>query len=714
MNTDRIKIINQDRSQSSVPQASEIIGYTVVKAEKGPVEPVFISANNLGMVYETLGYTSKAYPDLQDVIDFNSEYGLYVSAPYDTAAANKVPVAYVTPAGILQRSLPVSITGSRIEDVALSDVSITGINSIDADQTVMVPVGKEGSMFNGTATDLANVLTYTADTINKLEINFGFDLSSLHGELGTPATSKLHFLNPSVFSVSETSRVLRNASGSSAVLMMDIPGLAAPIELHIISLADNKLAIRDNAGHDIVPSLDADGSGFFTKITIDSAAVRSGLLDQTYQAYFSAAAINLVWSSATFRESVKVYWKATLDQTAVYATIYQKYLSERVTTLSFPKQTVGNKISFTAVEKSTPSSYSSQTIAGSIFEEDVDGFGAPLGFKDKLASQALVDVAVLKTFEGGVIFTATGTSVSAAFTPAPIVLSRGSRTVSDASLELGWTEAMDPEMDRVEVFFNPKLLTSATTIFTSLASTQKLSRFVASRTVAPASATEDLPQLTYGPNYYISTNLFVRKSGFTKEDYTSALTGAYAMMIARCIDVKLGGCAPMFLNSGGVGGQLNAAVKKAVYKYTAEQLTYLDSSNYNPIIRDPAYGVMVTGQKTARGGELSDWSYIGHSSAFLRFQRMVRDQVMFPQIGKPNNPFYQSLRGEQIKTFLRTRTDGPSRIWATGTVDTVNVNTDAVKAARQFFIEVVVKVDIFSEGVTLTFANENQSTTVGV
>jgi hypothetical protein len=91
----------------------------------------------------------------------------------------------------------------------------------------------------------------------------------------------------------------------------------------------------------------------------------------------------------------------------------------------------------------------------------------------------------------------------------------------------------------------------------------------------------------------------------------------------------------------------------------------------------------------------------------------MRDEVMFPQLGKANNPYYQELRAEQTKTLLKARTDGPGRIWAAGTVDTVSVNTDEVKKARDFLIAVHVKVDTLSEGVTLKFANVDQTTNLG-
>lgn len=713
MSTNRIQIINEDLGVSTAAVEAQILGFTVVKASKGPIKPVFIPANSASLIYETLGYTTKDTPTIQELLDFNNlGYGVYVSAPYDVAAANKAPVAYVTPAGILARETPVTVTGIRIEDIESEGITAAHINSFTGTEDVLVPVGREKTYF-GVGEDIADVITYDAGDTKKLQINFAFDISPANGALAAPTTTPYHFLNSAAFDSVEPGRVMRNAAASAGILVVDIPGAAAVIELHLVIQPDNKISVRDDAEREL-GIINPDTDGHIHSIVLDSSFVRDAGVTGLYNMYFSANAIASTWSSEAFRSAVSVYWKATLNSDAIYATVYPKYLSARSTTISFPRQALGNRIAFTVRELVTNTIYGSHTVDGSLVDSALDGFGAPLDFKTKLAGQNMVNIAIMKPFDATTVFTATGTNAGSTMTMSPVVLSRGARVVTDASLELGWAEAQDPEMDVVEVFFNPVPLTDAVTLFTSLANTHKLSRFIGSRTVAPASATESLPQLNYGANYYITTNLFVRRSAFNREEYTTALTGSYAAMIAKIIDLKLGGAAPMYLNAGGVGGQLEGvSVLKAVYKYTPDQLDNLDNACYNPIIKDSAYGIMVVSQRTAKAGEKSDWSYIGHSSAFLKFERDERDGVMYPQIGKANNPYYQDLRAEQTKTLLKARTDGPTRIWAAATVDTVSVNTDEVKRARKFKIAVRVKVDIFSEGVDLNFTNVDQATVIG-
>lgn len=714
MATDRIQIINEDLGVSTSTPELAIKGFTVVKASKGPIEPIYFKPGSSSDIYEKIGYPSAEHATIQEAIDFNNAgYGIYISAPYDTAAENRLPAAYVTPAGVLTRATPVDVSGVVVERIVSEEEAVTGINVFSATESVLVPLGREATYFNEGA-DVSEVIEYVAGDVKQLVFNIGFDISPVNGALSAQTTTNLHFLNTSAFNTEEPGRVLRNDSASDAILVVDIPGAEATIELHIDIATGNTLLVKDNAGRAVGEVL-ADASGNIYKITLDSEYTRGEGVTGLYKTYFSASAIATTWASPAFRAGVKVYWKAALNSEAIYATIFPKYLSQRSTTLTFPRQQLGNKLGFTAREEATPGIYASYSIEGSLEYGTTDGFGAALDFESRLANQGLLNVAVIKPFAANTIFTATNTSTGPTITMESVILSRGVRVVTDSSLEHGWEAAQAPEMDSVEVFFNPVPLTAAETLFTSLANTHSLSRFIGSRMVAPSAATEDLPQLSYGSNYYITTNMFSRKSSFTRESFMSPLTGAYAAMIAKIIDRKAGGAAPMYLNgAGGVGGQLEGiSVGKVLYKYKEAELTYLDEACYNPIVKDPAYGVMVVSQRTAKAGEKSDWSYIGHSSAFLRFQRQMRDTVMYPQLGKANNPYYQDLRAEQTKDLLKARTDGPGRIWAAGTVDTVTVNTDEVKRMRWFKIAVRVKVDTFSEGVTLTFTNVDQATQIG-
>ena len=704
MTTDRIQIINQDTSTATPAVDQETVGYITVKAEKGPIKPVLIDAGKPAKIHEYFGYTNSTYPEMQEALDFNSEFPVYISAPYDTTAANKTPVAYVTPAGIFARATTVDLTGLTLEDVAETGASITGINSFSTDQEVLIPVGYSNTLF-GVDSDVASVLTYTTGANQKLVINLGFDVSPTVGELLDPTTTAHHYLNSAGVDAT-VGRVLQAPSGILGQIVIDIPG----VDLLYLDLV-NTTGTLTLEYQSLEIATHAPGAMTTLEITNDFAGDRASLTG-AYAQYLSTSAITTTWGSEDFRDTVKVYWKAEVDYNSIYGTIYQKYLSNRTTSFTFPKQYLGNRIQFTASENITTTTSTSKVVSGSLLEQDVDGFGASLAFAEKLANQGVVDVVTVATFDESSAFTLTQTNSAPYVQLPPVQLSRGVRIYDDS--EAGWVEAIEPEYEGVEIFINPSDSPSGTSAFFNIAGTQELSRCIFSDLIAPAAAVEALPQLTQGSNYIALTNTFTRKSAYTRESFQSNLSGAYGLMIGRIIDEKLGGAAPMFLNQGGttgIGGQLPITGAKPLYKYTKGQLTYLDTANYNPIILDPSFGVMVTSQKTCKGGELSDWSYIGHTSAFLKFQRDVRDQVMIPQIGKPNNPTYRELRLNQVSSLFRPRTEGTGRIWAAG-VASVD-DSDEILQQRKFVLIVQVKVDIFSEGVYLYFQNVDQSTELG-
>ena len=139
------------------------------------------------------------------------------------------------------------------------------------------------------------------------------------------------------------------------------------------------------------------------------------------------------------------------------------------------------------------------------------------------------------------------------------------------------------------------------------------------------------------------------------------------------------------------------------------------NKNYNVVVSDPNYGVLITSQMTCKPGMLTDWPYIGHACSFLNLQKLIWDNVMLPQVGKANNPYYRDLRAQQVQRYLDVRTGGSNSIWAAATVDTSTapgVNDAAAQKARKFVITVKVKVNIFSEEVVLNFVNLPQDMTL--
>lgn len=293
--------------------------------------------------------------------------------------------------------------------------------------------------------------------------------------------------------------------------------------------------------------------------------------------------------------------------------------------------------------------------------------------------------------------------------------------------DAGWEMSRQGDYTDVDIFFNSSLSHDTNwdkSIFYNLAKVDKVNHKLAgyyfNKTLSPdeVDAATVSDQLSFGRNYWNIDNeaLITLDNG---SRIISPLTGAMSVMECRILENRYGGVAPMWENQGtpSMGGQLNSVVDiyKLKYRYTKTQLDILDDLNFNPVVNDRQYGFMVVGQKTCQPGEITDWSYIGHAAAFLNFLKEVRTNVMIPQIGKANNPYYRTLRKEQVERYLARRLEGTNRIWAYADVDTSTadgVNDIYARKAKKFVINVKVMVDTFSEKVELNFTNLDQEATV--
>lgn len=274
------------------------------------------------------------------------------------------------------------------------------------------------------------------------------------------------------------------------------------------------------------------------------------------------------------------------------------------------------------------------------------------------------------------------------------------------------------ELQSIDVVFSTSTYSTSVSDFFSLGDNVDLSTsaFLFNYTVSPSDASADLSSL--GNRYWNIYNEGVITLRNGRKFYTNFI-GDRAVMQCRINSVKLGGWAPMWLNTGtstsGIGGQLGVKVEKMRYSLRDSSIQSLCEKNFNPIIKDPTYGTMLISQATCKGGAKTDWSYIGHVASFLQFEKEMLP-IMKEQIGKPNNPYYRTLRASQVQRLLDKRTEGEDRIWAEAVVNTSTddgVNDAEARSNREFVISVMVKVEVFSEWVILNFTNVDQATVIG-
>ena len=698
MDTSRIVINTIDNSTSYVEQSTGVVGFTVVKAPKGSITPRKILAGGASKIKDIFGEATEEYPELFEVETFNKEYDIYVSAPYSSA---KVPVAYLTDKGVFIKKDTVDYTEKLEKYILEGDTSddIENISTFDEDPTVY----KKCDIEYKTIGDTTGILIDTKITGDNIDSN------------GNTITIKglLKSLN-SNFKLTKTGCSVVDASGKN-------------VSNSTVSVSIYK----------------KDGENSFKKVTDNPSTIKENIYLLVTD---SNNIIKATYSVDSSFKELSSYMETTLNKDDIYATILPKYPSERKLHISFVPfndlkgysykvLSQRNILKINAYEENAfHNVYSPVYIEGTLDKKSTSSVSPFTNTNESLTNQELVAVIPINSF--------TKESLSIEPKYDSIVLEGGERkfeveestkgagdAITSVKLhDIGWETVKKEDLDDVDIFFDSEYHKDynelKNSVFFKLGVTSPQNKYSVQNNrfsghifnYTPSNPNTITEKLSFGRNYWNICNLAVIDLS-NGGRILSPMTGARALMQCRIIEGAYGGVAPMWENSKGMGGQLNMISPYRVkYKYTKEQLDNLDLYNYNPVIYDRQYGLMCVGQKTCKDGEITDWSYIGHACAFMVFIKQIRKYVMLPQIGKKNNPYYRTLRKEQVQQYLRDRISGTDRIWSEGIVDTSTadgVNDINAQRARKFVIKVSVKVDTFSEYVELNFYNEDQSTTIG-
>ena len=667
--TNRLIFTDKDESVG-LSSRTNIIGYTVVKAPKGVAKPSYIEKGNTQKILNLVGAPSKNYPGIQEAIDFNQQFSLWLSAPPGVLPdfPNYYGILYFTKKGTIEY-------GSMETDPENPNFSIFNT------------VGNTNSPYSNGSTKAYALSTLTLDNIpvnksNMVRLSIKYTLNNVTYNI------KLKF-----------------------------------------NLTEGQVLY--DPGNIVVGGI-TDGTATGTKIIITGSTSVPGL-------DFSNDSINNYFSNNL--SSVSIGYTHIIGENDVIMSLYQT--SPRDTKASITVSMIDTRSTINNQDNPNVNTcvisirelnygntyYQSNTIRISPDRNKKDGFGSSLFVEDVLGGNDFIRGKAYAQFTdprgsyqfpwetnpntGNITYTINGARAvtSSSFSSANLA----------PTLQEGWNYASDAEYEDVKIFFDAESVDALKSTFASLRnSTHKFSTFISGIKVSSSSASsavEDLrtaratlPNVT-GLAYYC--NEFLVTESYTGTSYWTIPIGAVAAMLAKIMNDRMGGAAPMFVNVNGLGGQISKSVKKAKYTFTAEQLDVLDSIGVNPIILDSYFGLMITSQRTAQSPiMLTDWSFLGHQMAFDLFKYEIRRDVMLPQIGKPINNFYMTLRKDQCQAILNRRIAGLDAIWADGKVYVEEVNTPETRMQNKFVIKIRVKVNPFSEYVELVFNNVGQKSEV--
>jgi len=174
------------------------------------------------------------------------------------------------------------------------------------------------------------------------------------------------------------------------------------------------------------------------------------------------------------------------------------------------------------------------------------------------------------------------------------------------------------------------------------------------------------------------------------------------------------GLVPAGVDENGRGGQLSGfKVIEVEYDYTDSiggDLQTLNEAQINPLIFDPFYGVMSYGNRTLQVTN-SDTSFINHRRLYNYMIDNISTQILKKQIFKLNDPLHRLLAKTQTETFLAPieALDLVREIYVQCDEDN---NNDSVLTARQFILDVYVKITPDSEFVLLRLTRLPQDSVI--
>lgn len=775
MQTNRLIFKDNDLS-FSVPQPAGLQGFAVVRSPKGTTTPQYIESNDTNKILELFGAPSSTYPGLKEVIDFNKQHGIWLSAPagYHTGLSNYFGGVYVTTEGSLENFLNTvseSANGEPNVDYLASwtvkNQSNTGISPFVNGVTVTYDgVGKQ------IVVDNIQSKYFTTGKIGTITLSFPKDGGGTHSvTFYLPSGGTTLKLSPaganSCGTITGTTTLTMNITGDTAETSALYTDLQNAVYMATLTAGQISVAWTQNIQDNVIMSFYQNSirsiPGTFTLNSVDirpvvvnplSSGISFGspVLATPLTATFAVTGVSStitaqnpqvikvgsvpVTITSTDNASTTLIAAKIAAASASFGAGWTVTNNTNTVTITSTTPIIGdsranpnyNTLSFTYLENSYASISYQKTFTVSTDMDNKTAAGESRYVQDVIGANNFIRATVNKQIydtSAGITWN-TASKTLEGFR----IVSSGSYVASTdlaTTLQAGWDRAAGSDYEDVLIFFDPEFCSDIIPTMSSLRATTSLfSTFVnglrvpnaASLTTSDALATVNalISKRAGLPNVtglaYYCNELYTTET-YTGTSFWTIPVGAMSAMLGKIMLDWLGGKAPMWINENSVGGQISVSATKQKYSFTADMLDSLDAAGINPIVKSNEYGIMATSQKTAQdSANLTDWSFLGHQMAFDLFKREMRSAVMIPQIGKAIDDAHMELRQRQSEVILNKRTQGTGAIWNSGKIYIKEVNTDETKLQNNFIIKARVKVSPFSEYVTLILENLPQTGTV--
>ncbi|MCA1806702.1 MAG: hypothetical protein LC687_02395, partial [Actinobacteria bacterium] len=501
MRTYRLNIEATDFSDVQlVDTGAGFAGFTVIKGKRGLTEPLRIPAGNESYIIEQFGAPRASNPHVQEVIDFNRNHPLYVSAPPGAEAnglKNLYGTLFITKEGTYRGySTEASLDSTAKEreiffatEAAVGTQAFT-LESSEANPSQYVEFFKlsqewsPATMNQGTVVETTfeyndNEVTAYAiaeeDWLSRGAVTYPTDSSvsankSIEYLIDQLETAEMAWLtaHPEMF------RILRHYDPDT-----EMTGDFVGVQYILEDSTGDRLEVRTRI-YTAVQTSDPDTDAPEYPFADTAADPLHG--DNVFFTSFTAG--------ASSKDRVKMNWTATVEAEAI---VYQKFPTETLTQIRItrPPRAVAadNYVRLTVTDWPAKNiSVAPREYDVSLDPEQADGFGTSQFLEDVIRNDRVVDVMLL----GGEDDDPVAIEDIIPFQDDNIPADgfnldlRGVRVMDHldddidiaASLEAGWAAALDAEYDNVYIFFDAGGYEELNSTMVDVRTTHQFSRVV--------------------------------------------------------------------------------------------------------------------------------------------------------------------------------------------------------------------------------------------
>lgn len=708
--TGRIQTIERDLA-GFVNTLVDETGAMVVKSAKGKSTPMYLQSEEdclreLGTpsasyqgVFEAISYTKSAPLWCVSAIGSNALYGgiditlsdvtgFGVGRDYDAFNYGSTTKGSTQTAGIGDGVVVThsgTITNVPITDVADFSISVGGI---EKDITLAGDGSLSGADITAGSVDLTTgvfTMTFSGTPGVYATVTTDVDFSSTI-DLSLGAVDK--YIKMTVDDSIATVNLGQSATTSRASV---ITAINTAIGFTCASISGNYIAItgrRGNGTSQVVIEAPTSGTSALTSV-------------------FSSAGTTLTNTSTApsgvipkYNESIVITYHYTVNTTSTIShsffttSPYADDLAASVTWVS------GSKFTLTLYKIMSTGNSLLDTYSYSLIREK-DAYGKSLYYEDVFNNNPYV------LFKLNTGFTGTAYTVNSAV----IAFSGGTRgdEPTTANFTTAWQNFYYANKYRAKIFMDV-YGTHATTINNIINTYQTWGQGI---TCVPLGYSAS-QALTFRSGLALDTDDVALYHNWARiqDDYNNSYAwisnvGSIGRKYALMSDVY-DAAAPAGIDENGHGGLISDwSVKEVEVDYTQAELTSFYNNQVNPIILDPAYGLMIYGDQTLQVSN-SDTSFIGTRRVYKYITETISTQILRKQEFKINDQLHRLMAKVQIDEFINPiQANGWIREFMT-VCDTTN-NTDAVLNARQFVVDLYVKITPTSEWITLRLTRVGQT-----